>query len=245
MATVSGSDYSGNSGSSGQLDPNIPEIILFENCTACCSGSAICTCSFFDIHCSESDLVRSACKTYFKANIFLDFSNCLQSPIKTCGSGFGSGQTGSGSCMGSCPSCCDLIPGFWELDMICVGDYLASSNLVDGSCGSSIDYKPSYTCAGNDPLRCNFFWINKQLNFNGQFWIPIDNWGFGGYTFNTFVLSCDPLVISGELYFGRAGAPIPEPCIAACFGRPANSWLFPGVGNDPGCTTGTFIITEA
>lgn len=245
MSTGSAFDYSGSSGSSGILDPNSPEIIYFENCTSCCSGSHPCNCSFFDIHCPEDSPVRLNCKKNFIANIYLDFSNCIQSPIKTCGSGYGTGQTGSGSCYTSCPDCCDLIPGSWQLHMTCVGDYLASSNLVDGSCGSSIDFKPTYSCVGNDPSRCNFFWINKQLNFKGQFWIPIDNWGFGGYPYNTFVISCEPLVISGQLFFGRGLRPISEPCVAACFGRSPNTWPIPGIGNDPGCTTGTFVITEA
>lgn len=245
----------------------MPEIKLFYRNCNCCSGSgssgsgtgsgSSCDCTFltdgFDapMRCNGSPVVTN-CKKNFVVNITLNFSGCGSSPLGSCGSGSGGGPstggdfTGSGSDCHVCPSCCELIPRTFQLGLECIGDTLATSNLIDGNCGSSTDFETGSTCLGPRSDKCTYFWIGVfGSSFGGAFFFPLDNWGLAGSVNLWNIDSCNPFQMSGTLFFGRAGAPMDEPCLAACLGREVGVWLGLGSGLDPGCITGSFVITEA
>jgi hypothetical protein len=246
----------------------MPEIKLFyKNCN-CCSGSgsgsasgsdsqAGCDCRFltagFDdnLRCDGFPVVTE-CKKNFVVNIYINFSGCGSTPIANCSSGSAASgpetgldiiETGSGSipCLTTCPNCCDLVPKQLQINLECIDDTLASTNLIDGFCGSSFfDNETGSTCLGRRSDKCTFFIIKiSGSSFGGAFAFPIDNGYLAGGIDFANVVSCDPFQLSGSLLFGRAGAPVTEICLAECLTTNTGTVL------DPGCITGTFTITEA
>jgi len=234
----------------------MPEIKLFyKNCN-CCSGSGSCGCRFltagFDdnLRCDGFPVVTE-CKKSFVVNIYINFSGCVSTPIANCSNGSaGSGPetglevdgSGSGSdCLNECPECCDLVPKQFQINLECIDDTLASTNLIDGLCGSSFFYNETgSTCLGRRTDKCTFFIIKiSGSSFEGAFAFPIDNGYLAGGIDFANVVSCDPFQLSGSLLFGRAGAPVTEICLAECLTTDTGTVL------DPGCITGTFTITEA
>lgn len=245
----------------------MPEIKLFYRNCNCCSGSgssgsgsgsaAACDCEFltagFDeqLRCDGFPVVTE-CKKNFVVNIYINFSGCVSTAIGSCGSGSSGlslesgvvdGESGSGStseCLSECPACCDLIPKQFQINLECIGDSLASANLIDGNCGSSLDLATGSTCLGRRSDKCTFFYITiTGSSFSGQFFLPIDNGYLGGGVTFANVVSCNPFQLSGSLLFGRAGAPVTEICLAECLTNNTGTVL------DPGCITATFTITEA
>jgi hypothetical protein len=241
----------------------MPEIKLFYKNCDCCSGSGssgsgsgsqlACDCTFLTAglddaqHCDGFDVV-TLCKKNFVVNIALNFSGCGSTPIGSCGSvsGMQSGvvdgdSTGSSSdCLTVCPNCCDLVDATYQLNLECVGDTLASTNLIDGNCGSSVDFESGSFCLGKRTNKCTYFYITVTgSTFFGQFFVPIDNQGLQGISYNATIGSCDPFLMFGNLFFGRALGTVVEPCLANCLTNPVYGVL------DPGCISGTFTITEA
>jgi hypothetical protein len=236
----------------------MPEIKLFySNCDCCVSsgssqtgsGSNLCNCFF--VYNFQDDTTpcwgvfnpARQCKKNFVVNINLSFAGCNPSPIGSCSSassgaetGFDGPSTGSASdCLTECPDCCNLIDSSYELNLVCVGNTLTTENLIDGSCGSSADFESGSFCLGKRKNKCTYFYITADgPTFYGQFFIPIDNWGLGGFIQFPSVFSCDPFVMGGGLNFGRDFAPVLEPCLANCLN-----------GLDPVCISGFFTITEA
>lgn len=237
------------------------EIKLFYKSCDCCSGSSGCNCSFLTeglddgMLCNGFDVVT---KCNFVVNINLDFSGCGSTPIGSCSSGSSASgaetgldgpETGSTpDCLTTCPDCCDLINQTYQFNLECVGNTLASENLIDGNCGSSIDFESGSSCLGQRTDKCSFFYISVTgTSFFGQFFVPIDNGGLQGVFTSAFIVSCDPFQMTGFLFFGRALGLINEPCLAQCLNRTPGFFadIDPAGGIDTGCISGTFTITEA
>lgn len=250
----------------------VPEMItFFTNCDCCEEPEPYCACKkppsgvgpqtdgFFKA--CEGFPIWEDCKRDFVASINLDFSQCSNG-FGSCGSGSngfdftGSEATsGSGSCLGSCPSCCDLIPRSLEFNLKCqclpFDKYLMDIGLLYADCYlSSVNlFDPDEKCVYQNPYliencrnfrfdKCNYFILHSsgflRMYFNVEDAnILGTNMPFGVIPMEAMqITSCDPLVMTGNIrLFENIGGFRRMKCIYECGGI--------------SCITGTVTITEA
>lgn len=178
--------------------------------------------------------------------------------------GVADGDTASGSagsCPQTCPDCCDYFPDRFEFSLKCrciaTGNpsdspttcMLMSTNLLDptGPCkfdGSAAS--GSGSCFGYRADKCPYFVLSEySLAYpTGARWstvyIPFDNaGGMYGEIRDAAIVSCNPVQISGDIWF----YPWPNPFFSPCYAQCAET--NPGGLGEPNCIRGTFTITEA
>lgn len=211
-------------------------------------------------------------KTGFVLTLYMNYNGCGSKPVGSCGSGSSGSASGggpstggdfeptgsgsSGSCLSTCPSCCDIFLTRYEFNLVCSGDCMFTDNL-DNPTKNCTSWPTEYAaCKGAQP-DCNWAWICRTANSatlnRGYIGLAID----GNLIFlpisNPSLVSCSPLVVtgSGDLSsysnpnFGGAvfegGASISD-CLINCFG----GQFFGNDGiADLSCVTYTWALTEA